>query len=203
MVKYGFFGGSFNPVTKAHVELAEEILEKYGLNKIIFVPVGDNYNKIGLVSEKHRYNMLKIAICKHDNLEVSNIELNQNKNLSTLEALNAIEKNYPNVDKYYIMGMDNLYKMLLSNDVKTLVKNYKYIIIERNLENGRDLINSNENFKNYKQNFKFMENYKHSKTSSTMVRKNLHKLELTNEIMDKEVLKYIESNCLYIESSII
>ena len=81
MEKYGFFGGSFNPVTKAHVELAEEIRNKYGLDKVIFVPVGDKYNKIGLISEKHRNNMLKIAICKYDNLEVSNIELNKEKNL--------------------------------------------------------------------------------------------------------------------------
>lgn len=45
MEKYGFFGGSFNPVTKAHIELAEEIANKYGLDKVIFVPVGDKYNK--------------------------------------------------------------------------------------------------------------------------------------------------------------
>lgn len=45
MKKYGFFGGCFNPVTKAHVELALEIVNKYKLDKVVFVPMGDKYDK--------------------------------------------------------------------------------------------------------------------------------------------------------------
>ena len=50
MKKYGFFGGSFNPVTKAHVDLALEIVKMFNMDKVIFVPVGDNYNKKGLIN---------------------------------------------------------------------------------------------------------------------------------------------------------
>ena len=86
MKKYGFFGGSFNPVTKAHVDLALEIVKMFNMDKVIFVPVGDNYNKTGLIYEKHRYNMLKIATNGYKDLEISDIELNQDRNLTTLEA---------------------------------------------------------------------------------------------------------------------
>ena len=60
MEKYGFFGGSFNPVTKAHVELAKEITNKYKLDKVIFVPVGDKYNKMGLM---RYYEIVIVASC--------------------------------------------------------------------------------------------------------------------------------------------
>lgn len=199
MEKYGFFGGSFNPVTKAHIELAEEIVNKYGLDKVIFVPVGDKYNKIGLVSEKHRYNMLKIAICKYDNLEVSNIELNQEKNLTTLEAFNMIEQKYPNVQKFYIMGADNVNKMILSSDFETLAKNYKYIIIERDTVNSKELIRSNNELRKNKQNFTIMENIKHTETSSTKAREELQKDNGVSDVIDKNVLDYIRINELYMQ----
>lgn len=198
MEKYGFFGGSFNPVTKAHVELASEIANKYGLDKVIFVPVGNKYNKIGLVSEIHRYNMLKVAICKYDNLEVSNIELNQEKNLSTLEAFNMIEEQYPNVEKFYIMGADNLSKMLLSSDFETLAKNFKYIIIERNAIKCKELIKSNTELMKNEQNFMIMDNVKYEETSSTRAREELQKKNNNvNNIIDENVLDYIRIKGLY------
>ncbi len=60
-MKIGFFGGCFNPPTNAHINLAIKVLKESNLDKLIFVPVGDFYQKQDLVSEEHRYNMLKIA----------------------------------------------------------------------------------------------------------------------------------------------
>lgn len=198
MKKYGFFGGCFNPVTKAHIELALEIVKKYQLDKVIFVPMGDKYNKKGLVNEKHRYNMLEIASKEYKELEVSNIELNQDKNLSTLEAFKKIEKEYKQINKYYIIGADNLYKMIESADFETLIKNYKYIIIERNAINVKEIIKSNEILTKNRDNLKIMENLRHINTSSTKARKDLVENETTiKETVYKGVEEYIKENHLY------
>ena len=50
MEKIGFFGGCFNPVTKAHVELIREVIEKENLDKVYFVPMGDFYENQDLIS---------------------------------------------------------------------------------------------------------------------------------------------------------
>ncbi len=198
MKKYGFFGGSFNPVTKAHVDLAIEIVKKYNFDKVIFVPVGNHYNKEGLVNEKHRYNMLKIATEKYESLEVSDIELNQDKNLTTLEAFNKIEEKFVGIEKFYIIGGDNLYKILSSKDSNILVYNYKYIVIQRNMKEISNLIKTNKQFIENEKNFVFMENINHSQTSSTKVRKGIiEKNKKVAEIMDERVLDYIEENRLY------
>lgn len=60
-MKIGFFGGCFNPPTNAHINLAKKVLKECKLDKVVFVPVGDFYDKKELVPAKHRYNMLKIA----------------------------------------------------------------------------------------------------------------------------------------------
>lgn len=198
MKKYGFFGGSFNPVTKAHIDLAIEIVEKYKLDKIIFVPVGNHYTKEGLANEQHRYNMLEIATDKYEKLEVSNIELNQDKNLTTLEAFNKIEETFADIEKFYIIGEDNLYKILFSQDSDTLVKNYKYIVIKRDIKEIRDLIKINKKFIENEKNFMIMENVNHKDTSSTKVRELIiEKNREVVKIMDKKVLDYIEKNKLY------
>lgn len=198
MKNYGFFGGSFNPVTKAHVELAIEIVKKFKLNKVIFVPVGDNYQKKNLINEKHRYNMLKIATNKYQELEISDIELNQNKNLTTLEAFQKIEKHYEKVKKYYIIGADNLYKMVASEDLETLASTYTYIVIQRGVIDAKEIIKSNPILKENEKNFYIMENIKHNDTSSTHVRNNIENGNKDIDLnLQKEVLAYIEKNKLY------
>ena len=41
------FGGSFNPPTVAHINLAKQVLEEMNeIEKVIFVPVSTKYNKL-------------------------------------------------------------------------------------------------------------------------------------------------------------
>jgi len=89
-VKIGFFGGCFNPPTKAHINLAQKALKECDLNKVIFVPVGDFYDKEQLVSGKHRYNMLSISCKDLENIEVTDLELNIKQKLYASDAKDRI-----------------------------------------------------------------------------------------------------------------
>ena len=111
MQKIGFFGGSFNPPTYAHLEVAKTAIRQLNLDKVFFVPVGNLYNKPDLIDEKHRYNMLQLSCKDEENKDVENIELNQNRNLSTIDAFKLISSKYKNVESYYIMGADNFKKL--------------------------------------------------------------------------------------------
>jgi nicotinate-nucleotide adenylyltransferase len=48
--KIGFYGGAFNPPTIAHIKMAKKALNELNLDKIIFMPVGDLYQKSNLES---------------------------------------------------------------------------------------------------------------------------------------------------------
>ena len=56
------FGGCFNPPLNSHFSLAEQLVNQYQeIEKIVFVPVNEKYQKISLISNEHRYNMLKLV----------------------------------------------------------------------------------------------------------------------------------------------
>lgn len=196
--KYGFFGGSFNPVTNAHLNLANLIVEKYNLDKVVFVPMGDKYNKQDLISEKDRYEMLKLATNSKEKLEVSDIELNLPYALTMLQAFKKIEEKYSDVKPYFIIGADNLNKLISLPDFEILAKNYEYIVIKRNDIRIKDKISENSVLKRFKDHFNILEENPYEQISSTEVRKLINNEELTsNDMIPYEVYEYIVNKNIY------
>ena len=56
-MKIGIFGGSFNPPHKKHENIAHSLIEENYVDKVIFVPVGEFYQKKDLASFKDRLAM--------------------------------------------------------------------------------------------------------------------------------------------------
>lgn len=197
--RYGFFGGSFNPVTNAHLNLANLIVEKYNLDRFVFVPMGDNYKKDGLASEKDRYEMLKLAIKNQEKLEVSDIELNLPYALTMLQAFKKIQEKYSDVKPYFIIGADNLNKLINLPDFEILAKNYEYIIIKRNNIQIKDEISGNSVLKRFKKNFNILEENPYEQISSTKVRELIQddKKGVLQNMIQEEIYKYILNNNLY------
>lgn len=196
--KYGFFGGSFNPVTNAHLNLANLIVEKYNLDKVVFVPMGDKYNKQDLISEKDRYEMLKLATNSKEKLEVSDIELNLPYALTMLQAFKRIEEKYSDVKPYFIIGADNLNKLISLPDFEILAKNYEYIVIKRNDIMIKDKISENPVLRRFKDHFNILEENPYEQISSSKVRKLINNEKLTsNDMIPSEVYEYIVNKNIY------
>jgi len=196
MSRYGFFGGSFNPPTKAHYYLAEKVIETVNLDKLFFVPVGNYYKKDGLVDEKYRYEMLKLMCSKNEKMEVLDIELNVHKQLKAIDAFKMIKYKYPKDNLYYIMGADNLAKISKWESSEELIKNFKFIILNRGNYVIEDIIKNNSLLLEHKNNFIELENNEHSNTSSTDVRNKIKSKDMNIDILD-EVQTYIKENRLY------
>lgn len=195
--RYGFFGGSFNPVTNAHINLANLVVQQFNLDKLIFVPVGNKYQKQNLADEHHRYEMLKIATSSYEKLEVSNIELNLPYALTTLQAFQKIEEQYKDITPYFIIGADNLIKLTTLSDFEILAQNYEYIVLERGI-GTKEEITSNPILKRFETHFNILEDNPYEQISSTNVRKNLENENKLNDMISKEIYEYIRKNNLYI-----
>jgi len=187
MNKIGFWGGCFNPPSCAHIELAKEVLNNLKLDKIIFVPVGNYYEKEGLEDSKHRYNMLKLATNDNENLEVEDIEIKETKKLYAKDAFKMIKEKYFEDDIYFIMGSDNFINIHKWKDYEIIINKYKYIVIQRPSFNVNI---EKENIINYRPE-------QTKDISSTKIRSLLEANGDLKKYIDKEVYKYIIENKLY------
>lgn len=196
MKRIGFYGGSFNPPTKAHIELAKKAIEECNLDEIIFMPVSDLYKKEGMAEGIHRYNMLQIACRKEESLQVSDIEIKTNKDYRAIEIFEILEKQYVQSENFFLMGSDNLEKILSWKEGNRLVSDFNYIILDRGIRGTKDIIEANNILKINKDRFMVVSNKEYNDCSSTYIRKQLQSGEKPKNL-DDEVYNYIRENNIY------
>lgn len=190
-MKIGIYAGSFNPIHNAHLKIAKHIIEKGIVDRVVFVPAGDDYNKKGLIEGTKRYEMIELAIENNPKISVSDVEI-INKKLYSYQTLDYFKEKYPDHEIYFVMGSDNLSEFHLWKRPKYILENYGIVVF---LRNGQKV----EEFKEYLkyENINFLE-YS-DRLSSTEIRKNIKEgnykeVELK---VDEKVLSYIKEYGLY------
>ena len=189
------FGGAFNPPTNSHFSLAEQIVSEYkNIDKVMFLPVSDIYNKKDLLPSKLRLDMLKSVVDKNDNFEISLVEVNSQKLLNTVETLEIIQAEYPNHKICFILGTDNLELLPTWEKYEELVTNFKLLVLERDTHNMDEIIDNNVKLKDYENSFIKVEESVRSDCSSTLLREKLRQNKSIRYLVPDEVYNYIHSN---------
>lgn len=108
-MKIGLFGGSFNPIHNAHVKLASTICREAGLDEVWFMVTPQNPLKRqeGLMDEKDRLEMVRLALEKEPDLKASDYEFHLERPSYTWNTLQHLSKDYPENEFYIIIGGDN------------------------------------------------------------------------------------------------
>ncbi|MCL1991055.1 MAG: nicotinate (nicotinamide) nucleotide adenylyltransferase [Defluviitaleaceae bacterium] len=125
------FGGAFNPPTLAHEQIAKHVLNLPGIEKLLFVPVGDHYEKVGLISADHRMQMLEILIEKLPGASLSKVEVEAKRALKSIETLEQLQLDYPGVDLAFVMGADNLLQLMNWHHHERFIQTVKIMILNR------------------------------------------------------------------------
>jgi nicotinate-nucleotide adenylyltransferase len=68
------FGGTFDPIHIAHIKIAEEAREKFGLDRVLLVPAGNPPHKDAFTPFADRLRMVELACEGHAGLEASDLE---------------------------------------------------------------------------------------------------------------------------------
>ena len=191
-MKIGIFGGSFNPPHKMHLKMANDLLEKGYVDKVIYVPTGSKYKyKTNLVSDIDRYNMLKLMIKNEKRIDVSDYEL-KDEVVYTCETLAYFKEIYLNDEIYFICGADNLSYIDQWKNGLNLLKNYKILVVRRDGENIEQLL---KKFNDYSENI-VVTDVIPNELSSTFIREKINNENIV-DYLDENVLNYIRERNLY------
>lgn len=194
------FGGSFNPPTKAHLEIGLRALKFINADRLCFLPVGDKYNKSSLISYNYRVDMLNILKEKNKDfkIDVDLTEINSFENLSTIDSLNILQEKYKDCTLYFLLGADNLLHINEWKNPNDLLNNYKILAIKRNGYDIEDIISSNSLLSKYKNSIIEIDTEGEFFVSSTIVRDCILKDEDVSLYIEEEIENYIKLNNLYI-----
>lgn len=198
-MKTGVFGGTFNPVHKGHIMLAEYCMDSVGLGRIIMIPTAVPPHKISnnLASENDRLNMCKLACRGKENFFVSDIEIKRQGKSYTYETLTQLKEIYPDDHLYTIMGADMFLTLDRWKNPEIIFEKSSIITIPRDEENKHELENFyNKVLKAMGASSVILPNPVMS-VSSTFIRENLDNFNLISDMLDKGVYDYIIKNNLY------
>ena len=111
-VRYGIYGGAFDPIHLGHLLLAEYCLRQAKLDRVIFVPTGTSPHRSGKesyrASAEDRLGMIESAIVGCDEFLVSRYEVDQQKTSYTVETLQYFQRTFTLVEPkfFLLMGAD-------------------------------------------------------------------------------------------------
>ncbi|NLK86202.1 MAG: nicotinate-nucleotide adenylyltransferase [Clostridiaceae bacterium] len=109
MSRIGIMGGTFNPIHIGHLIAANDVQEKFGLDKVLFIPSGQPPHKPDseVTDQEHRFEMVRLAVASNACFEASRIEIDREGYTYTVNTLLELKKRYgEETSFYFIIGAD-------------------------------------------------------------------------------------------------
>jgi nicotinate-nucleotide adenylyltransferase len=130
--RIGVFGGTFDPIHVGHLIVAEEVLSRMGLEKVLFMPAPRPAHKRSrvLTSVEHRIAMLKLAIQGNPRFSVSRIEADGPGISFTARTLETLVKKISG-EFYFIMGQDSLEEFHSWRDPEQITRLARLVVVPR------------------------------------------------------------------------
>ena len=188
MKKIGILGGTFDPPHKAHLKIAERAIKQFHLDKVIFIPSGNPWQKKYATSFIHRYEMTKILIEDFSIFEISDVEKSEDVPSYTVDTL--IKLNHKKDNLYFILGSDTAMNIKTWNNYEKLLNLTTFLIALRREDNIKNL---NENFPF---DYKIIDGEKLD-LSSTSIREKLENSIFDANDIPLKIISYIKANNIY------
>ncbi len=220
MKHIGLYGGSFDPVHRGHLAMAQAALNECQLDEIVFIPCQDPVykevkQKTCLASAADRYAMLALACKSNTALSISRCEIDRITPSFTLITLDEFLAQRPQTRFYFLLGLDTFSTLPTWYQWQGILERVNLILLPRELSkeeqtrmNAEPLasllserkISDLERFKAHQNGGIWQIQPPLSPYSSTCVREQVHLKSSWQNLVTAEVADYIESKHLYQET---
>jgi len=120
--RVGLFGGTFDPVHKAHVALAHAALRGLALDEVRWVPSGHSWQKDHRATPaEHRVAMVRLAMAGEPRFVLDRIEIQRPGPSYTLDTVRELQAAEPGTEWVLIIGQDQYTGLHTWRDWQTLL----------------------------------------------------------------------------------
>lgn len=127
------YGGSFDPVHCAHIQMAQSVLRWLTLSKVIFIPTARSPLKrdLAIVSDTNRIKMLNLATADEPRFEVDDCEILRGGISYTVDTVSMFRTRYPKTKMYWIIGADQMEQLHRWYRIRDITAELTFIVLRR------------------------------------------------------------------------
>ena len=188
-MKIGLFFGSFNPIHIGHKVIASYLVDFTDLDKVMFLvsPQNPLKQKISLLDQYHRLQIIRAEIEDNSKLAVSDIEFDMPKPSYTIDTLVRLKEKYPENDYSIIMGSDNLQNFHKWKNYEQILEDYSIYVYPRP---GYEISGSHKNIH-------LIEGVPQMEISSSFIRKSIKEGKDISYLMPEKAWIYTDEMNFY------
>jgi nicotinate-nucleotide adenylyltransferase len=132
-VRLAIFGGTFDPIHKAHITMAREAADRFGLDRVLLVPAGNPPHKSGatLASYEDRFRMAELAAHGDARFVVSRLEEGAGRSYS-IDTVEKVRAGLARSDElYFLIGADAFAEIETWHRWQDLIASVAFIVVSR------------------------------------------------------------------------
>jgi nicotinate-nucleotide adenylyltransferase len=126
------FGGTFDPIHCAHLTVAREAAEQFGLDRVLFIPASNPPHKCGASADyEHRYRMVEVACHDQPAFEASRLEAGEGKSYS-IQTIETLKSGLSPADRlFFLIGADAFAEIESWHRAPDVIRAVNFIVVTR------------------------------------------------------------------------
>ena len=132
-MRLAIFGGTFDPIHKAHLALGRAALGQFHLDRILFVPAASPPHKSGITyaGYEDRVRMAELACAVEPRFEVSRLEENTERSYS-IDTIETVRARLSAGDElFFLIGADAFAELGTWHRWRDIVEAVTFIVVSR------------------------------------------------------------------------
>ena len=127
-MRRAIFGGTFDPIHRAHLVVAREAADAFSLDQVLFIPAANPPHKEAGTAYEHRYKMVELACREDPRFSPSRLEEETRKSYSiyTIERVKAMGG-----DVFFVIGADAFAEIQTWFRWQDVVREVEFIVVTR------------------------------------------------------------------------
>lgn len=198
--RFAILGGTFDPIHFGHISVAEAVLNRTNVEKVIFIPSGKPPHKEheGVTDGGVRLEMTRLAVENYEDMEVSSIEIDRDGMTYTVDTVAQLKEMLGSeVEFKFVTGADAIHYITTWKDYKHLLHMCSFIAVTRPGYNKDAMVREIEQMEDYfRCDIEFIE-IPPVNISSSQIRQNISSGISIQGMVPKKVVEYIFEKGLY------
>jgi nicotinate-nucleotide adenylyltransferase len=132
-LRLAIFGGTFDPIHKAHVAMAREAADQFQLDKVLFIPASNPPHKSGSTYAPYedRLRMAEVACAGEPRFRISRLEEGPGRSYS-IDTIERVRATLSAMDElFFLIGADAFAEMESWHRWREVVAAVRFIVVSR------------------------------------------------------------------------